>query len=190
MNKIGVSVSAFVFLAWSAQLSAATIYNATLSGATEVPPTGSTATGSATLTLSGDSLTVVESFSGLIGGPASAAHIHCCTLPGANAPVAIPFTNFPVATSGTYTNTFDLASTTTYTASFLNGSGGGTAAGAEAVVITALNAGEAYLNIHTSTFPGGEIEGFAVAATPEPGSLLLLGFGLAAIAMSRRFNRT
>ncbi len=69
MNKIGVSVSAFVFLAWSAQLSAATIYNATLSGATEVPPTGSTATGSATLTLSGDSLTVVESFSGLIGRP-------------------------------------------------------------------------------------------------------------------------
>ena len=35
MNRFGLSVSAFVFFAWSAQ--AATLYTATLNGATEVP---------------------------------------------------------------------------------------------------------------------------------------------------------
>jgi hypothetical protein len=99
--------------------------------------------------------------------------------------VAIPFPGFPAATSGTYSNTFDLTSLATYTAAFVSSSGG-TAAGAEATLIAALNAGHAYLNIHNAVFPGGEIEGFATAATPEPGSMLLLGFGLAAIGFSRR----
>jgi hypothetical protein len=176
-------VSAFVFFAWGAQ--AATIFTATLNGATEVPPNASTATGSGTLTLTGDSLAVVESFTGLVGGPAAAAHIHCCVPPGTNAGVAIPFPGFPAATSGTYSNTFDLTSLATYTAAFVT-SNGGTAASAEATLIAALNAGHAYLNIHNAVFPGGEIEGFATAATPEPGSMLLLGFGLAAIGFSRR----
>jgi hypothetical protein len=183
MNRLGLFVSAVVLLASSAQ--AATIFTATLNGATEVPPTGSTATGNGTVTLTGDSLSVFETFSGLIGGPAAAAHIHCCASPGTNAQVAIPFPGFPVATSGTYSNTFDLTNAATYTASFLTSSGG-TAAGAEASLISALNAGHAYLNIHDAQFPGGEIEGFATAATPEPGSMLLLGFGLAAIGFSRR----
>lgn len=183
MKRLVLSVSAFVFFAWGAQ--AATLYTATLNGATEVPANASTATGSATLTLTGDSLAVLESFSGLIGGPAAAAHIHCCVPPGTNAGVAIPFPGFPPATSGTYSNTFDLTSAATYTAAFL-GSSGGTAAGAEAALIAALNAGHAYLNIHNSVFPGGEIEGFATAATPEPGSMFLLGLGLAALSFSRR----
>ena len=182
MNRFGLSVSAFVFFAWSAQ--AATLYTATLNGATEVPANPSTATGSGTLTLTGDSLAVVESFTGLVGGPAAAAHIHCCVPPGTNAGVAIPFPGFPNATSGTYSNTFDLTSASVYTATFLTASGG-TAAGAEAALIAALNIGHAYLNIHNAEFPGGEIEGFATAATPEPGSMLLLGFGLAALSFSR-----
>jgi hypothetical protein len=39
-------------------MSAATIYTATLLGANEVPPTGSTATGSILVTLNGNTLTV------------------------------------------------------------------------------------------------------------------------------------
>src|ERR1035437_8951546 len=81
-------------------------YIAILSGATEVPPTASPAAGTAIITLNGDLLSVSESFTGLVA-PASAAHIHCCTPAGTNAGVAIPFTGFPNATSGTYTNTFD-----------------------------------------------------------------------------------
>jgi hypothetical protein len=183
VNRLALSVSAFVFFAWGTQ--AATLYTATLNGATEVPPNPSTATGSATLTLTGNSLAVNESFSGLVGGSAVAAHIHCCTSPGTNAPVAIPFPGFPNATSGTYSNTFDLTSASVYSAAFLTSSGG-TAAGAEATLIAALNAGHAYLNIHNAVYPGGEIEGFATAATPEPGSMLLFGFGLAAVGFSRR----
>jgi hypothetical protein len=182
VNRLALSVTAFVFFAWGAQ--AATLYTATLNGATEVPPNASTATGNGTLTLTGDSLAVFESFTGLVGGPAAAAHIHCCVPPGTNAGVAIPFPGFPNATSGTYSNTFDLTNSSVYTASFLTSSGG-TASGAEAALIAALNAGHAYLNIHDAQFPGGEIEGFATAATPEPGSILLLGFGLAALGFSR-----
>jgi len=36
---------------------------------------------------------------------------------------------------------------------------GGTAAGAEAALVGGLAAGQAYFNIHTSPFPGGEIRG-------------------------------
>src|SRR5712692_6226508 len=55
-------------------------FTGTLLGTNEVPPNGSTATGSAVVTLDtvAQTLRVVESFTGLIGGTASAAHIHCC----------------------------------------------------------------------------------------------------------------
>ena len=46
---------------------ATTIYVATLTGANEVGPTGSPATGFSTVTLNGNTLTVDETFSGLIG---------------------------------------------------------------------------------------------------------------------------
>ena len=53
--------------------------------------------------------------------------------------------------------------------------------------IDALNAGELYINVHTSANTGGEIRGNIVAASvPEPGSLALLGLSGAAIAMVRR----
>ena len=82
-------------------VSATTIYMATLSGANEVPPTGSAATGTSTVTLNGDTLTVNEVFSGLTA-PVSGAHIHCCGPIGVNEPVAVPFVGFPSTTSGTY----------------------------------------------------------------------------------------
>ena len=54
--------------------------------------------------------------------------------------------------------TFDMTQASSYNPAFvtLNGSFGA----AEAALLAGLHAGTAYLNIHTSMFPGGEIRGF------------------------------
>jgi len=163
------------------------IFTATLLGSNEVPSNASTATGFITVTLTGDSLFVDETFSGLIGGPAAAAHIHCCAGPGVAVGVAVPFIGFPAATSGTYSHLFDLTLDGTYTAAFETAHGG-TAAGAESALVAALFAGQTYANIHDATFPGGEIRGQLIQ-TPEPSTLMLLGMGLTAL-VARRKRRT
>jgi hypothetical protein len=57
---------------------------------------------------------------------------------------------------------------------------GGNVDAAEAALLNAPNDGTAYINIHTSQFPSGEIRGFfALTATvPEPSiwAMMMLGF--------------
>jgi hypothetical protein len=43
-------------------------------------------------------------------------------------------------------------------------------------LVAAMFANESYLNIHTTTFPGGEIRGF-LTLVPEPSTLALAGLG-------------
>src|SRR5205823_14904570 len=97
------------------------------------------------------------------------------------------FPNFPLGvTSGIYANTFNMPDLASYNPAYVTANGG-TAASAEAALFAALAAGKAYLNIHTTNFPAGEIRGFLVAV-PEPASwaMMLLGFGGIGVAFRRR----
>ena len=143
--------------------SATTIYIAPLglTGDQEVPPrdTPATGTGMAVYDPSALTLSVDLSWSGLTG-PAGAAHIHCCPGPGANGPVALDFVpaGFPSVATGTFSNIFDLTNAASYGGGFLDSFGGNVDL-ARAALITGLDTGAAYFNIHTATYPGGEIRG-------------------------------
>ncbi len=167
-------------------VSAATVYKGTLSGDQETIPNASTATGFGTATLSDDMnmLSVELSWEGL-SAPAAAGHIHCCALLGANGPVAIDLA--PVAgVSGSTSGMFDLMDIASYSGGFL-AANGGTAISARAALLSGLNSGQAYFNLHNANFPAGEIRG-QIAAVPEPASwaLMIAGFGLVGSAMRRR----
>jgi hypothetical protein len=155
-----------------------TVFTAALTGSQAVPPTPSPATGFATVTLDQtlNTLTVHETFAGITGGAASAAHIHCCAPAGTAATVAVPFPTFPASTSGIFDQVFNLLDLAVYNPAFVSANGG-TAASARAALIAGMFAGQTYTNIHNQVYPAGEISGQLIA-TPEPASLVLLGTGL------------
>lgn len=166
------------------------VFETFLSGPNEAPPNSSPGTGFSRVTLDLDLATmrVEANFTGLIGNTL-AAHIHGPTaLPGTStAGVMTPtptFPDFPLGvTAGTYDHTFDLTLASSYNPSFITASGG-TVSDAMNRLINALNDGKAYLNIHSSTFQGGEIRGF-YAVVPEPASIgVILGAGV--LALRRR----
>lgn len=176
--------AAIVALAAAPARAQVTVFTAALAGSNEVPPNGSPATGSATVTLDEalNTLLVSESFSGLVGGGATGAHIHCCALPGVNGPVAVDFVpnGFPLGvTAGFYTHLFDLMSASTYGGGFLTAQG--SVLNARNTVVAGLLSGRTYANIHDAQFPGGEIRGQLIA-TPEPATMGLLALGLVGIA--------
>jgi hypothetical protein len=163
-------------------------YVAILSGPNENPPNGSTATGTATAIVdaTANTMQVLVSFSG-ITSDTTAAHIHCCISPPGATGVATTtptFAGFPLGvTDGMYNNTLDLLATGSYNPSFISANGG-TTASAEAALLAGISEGQAYLNIHSNQFPGGEIRGFLV--TPEPSTLALVGFGLTGLVLFSR----
>jgi CHRD domain-containing protein/PEP-CTERM motif-containing protein len=165
-------------------------YHAFLDGPSESPPNASPGTGEAFVTYDSvaHTLDIHATWAGLVG-LTTVAHIH--------APTAAPFTGavgvavtpgtlpgFPVGvTSGIYDVLLDLTLPANYTGGFL-ALGGGTAAGAEALLIASFDAHTAYFNIHSNVFPGGEIRGFLVV--PEPTTAALLGLGLLGLALRRK----
>jgi len=187
-----LSVLALAAAAGLATPAFAQTYRANLTGPGESPPNTSPGMSMVTIDLSGTKLMVDAPFRDLVA-PTTVAHIHCCTtqaFSGAAAP-AIGFADFPTGVqSGTYSHSFSLSDTATYEPAFL-AANGGTASGAASALMNAINANEAYVNIHSTTYPNGEIRGFLVAAPiPEPAEWALLAGGLTSLLwMGRRRRR-
>jgi hypothetical protein len=167
------------------------IYDATLSGPAESPPNASPGIGFAEVDINttANTMRVQISFSGLLG-PTTASHIHSATpSPGAGtAIVATTTPTFPVfplgVTSGTYDQTLDMTLASSYNPAFITANGG-TTASAESALFAGIAADEAYVNIHTTIVPGGEIRGFLVPV-PDPASIGVIGCaGLLTLRRSR-----
>ena len=117
-----------------------TIFYANLTGAQETPPNNSTATGTATVVLSPDETNVTLSlnFSGLSGAQTD-AHIHSPAPPGT---AAAPLFGLPLAQVSDFRVNVTPAQ------------------------VQDLKNGLWYVNVHTTTFPNGEIRGqFGTSAT-------------------------
>lgn len=171
-------------------------FTATLDGPSESPANASPGTGTATFSYDSvlKTFSIDTTFTGLTGNT-TAAHIHAPTAVAGVSTAGVAtqtptFTGFPSGvTSGTYSQTFDLSLTASFNSTFVSNNGG-TAAGAETAFINAINAGKAYLNIHTSAFPGGEIRGF-LTPVPEPGeTCVVVGALMAGFAAFRRYRKT
>ena len=177
-------------VAASASMAQIFVYEGNLSGLNESPPNASPGTGWGRVTMNTSAVTmrVEASFSGLTG-VTTASHIHAradaSTPNGGVASQTPSFTGFPLGvTAGSYDHTFDMTLTSSYNGSFV-AANGGTAASAWAALQAKMAAGLTYLNVHTQTFPGGELRA-DLRLVPEPATLAALGMGALALIRKRR----
>src|SRR5215510_16095965 len=137
-------------------------YQANMTGAQETPPNGSPGTGTVNFDFDTVSnvLTLTSGNYMNMLATVTASHIHNGP-PGVAGPIIIPLAN-----TGGLSGTLSMPPTAL-----------------TAAQVTALQAGNLYVNVHTSQFPGGEIRG-QILAIPAPGALALLG--LAGLTARRR----
>jgi hypothetical protein len=127
---------------------ASTTFLATLNGANEKPAAVTTpAVGTATYTLTGNTLTYTITVTGLTSNT-TMSHIHVGSSAVAG-PIVVPYTVYAIQNGLVSTGTIDLTNPVA--------SGANTITGDSLKVL--LNNGNAYTNVHTSNFPGGEIRG-------------------------------
>jgi hypothetical protein len=138
-------------------------------------------------------LSLSVTFNGLLG-TTTASHIHAPTTVPGTGPAGVAtttpsFAGFPLGvSSGSFSSILDLTAASSYNPAFITANGG-TPATAEAALSAAMAAGEAYWNIHTTSFPGGEIRGF-LTAVPEPSTLALAGVGTVVLAAWFRHKKS
>ncbi len=128
-----LAISAFLAAAGVAAAQE-TKFMANLTGAEEVPPVETSATGTADVTWNAESkeLSWSVEFDGL-SGPATAAHFHGPAAPGENAGPVVPIEDLESPSEGTATLTDEQAAQ--------------------------LAGGQWYVNVHTAANPDGEIRG-------------------------------
>ena len=135
--------------------------------------------GSGVVTLSGNTIHISGSFTGL-SGTWSADHFHGPAAPGVNAGVLYglqPLTTLnPGNTSGTINGDVTL----------IDNPGGTTFTIAQQM--DQINNGLWYVNVHSSTFGGGEIRG-QVLPVPEPSTFGLIALGLGGAWWLARLRR-
>lgn len=146
MQRIVIVFVATILLALGAVARADTYFAANLTGAQEVPPFASTGIGfgRATLDATETQLTISVYYSGLVG-TVTAAHVHGPAAPGANAPVMLALSVTTGVNAGSVVAA-NFAVTPTQVAN--------------------LRAGLTYLNVHTTSAPGGEIRGQLLPDSP------------------------
>jgi hypothetical protein len=170
-------------------LQAATVvYIADLDGPSESPANDSPGSGSTRVTVDSilHTMRVEVTFADL-EGLTTASHIHIGRPTGGVVTTVPTFPGFPLGVqSGTYDQTFDLTLASTYNPSFLNNAVNlGNVTQAESTLLAGLAGGDAYLNVHSTIYPGGEIRGF-LAPVPEPATFAIGGAALAGLALLRR----
>ena len=136
-----------------------------LRGTNEVPPNASPGTGTVSLSIDTNTGQINGQWSASgLSGNITAAHIHQAPV-GVNGPIVLPFSGLPPG-GGSFT--------TSNTNSSI----------ANSVV---ANPSGFYINVHTQTFPGGEIRGQLSCSAiptevPEADGLVLFGSGLGGLA--------
>jgi CHRD domain/PEP-CTERM motif len=190
--SLAAAAAAAVAIA-SPALAHTVVYTATLSGLAESPPTASLGTGSVTVSVNDETfqMRIEAQFTGLTGNT-TIAHIHCCTAAAGagTAGVAVhqgTLIGFPAGvTSGSYDHTFDMGLASSWGTGFLGANGNSTAT-AFSSLLTGMNDGKAYFNIHSTSVGSGEIRGFlALAPVPEPETYALMLAGLAIVGWAAR----
>ena len=152
-----------------------------LSGTNEVPnPVVTDAFGDAMVSFNtaANTLTYMVNYYNL-SGPATGGHIHFAPI-GSNGPIVLPFVPGPVDTSGMVNG---VLTNSNITAAAI-------ALGLTDISLIAaeIQAGNTYVNIHSSVYPAGEIRGQLATAEPipEPGSVALVGLGLIGTLVLKR----
>jgi hypothetical protein len=153
-------VAAGVLIPASPASAVAQSFVATLVGTQEFPSNGSTATGNGTVNLNAaeTQITINACFTGLTSN-ATAGHIHAHNPPapappGTNAAVRFGFAGVPAATSGCIPQQIFAVTP---------------------AEVLKLRTGQWYFNIHSTTFPGGEIRGQVVTSASYPATAAGIG---------------